>query len=349
MNGDYSTDEGIVDYDIEDERIKSYLLLKCGQALRRLIESIYCEYGFLLNDESRKIYEDLREYILSVDESMDEECKAQYSLFLGVQVEMDFPEKLEDIDRGNNELGHKAGDLLKYLSMEEDDLLDFTGNVIYEIFEDLEELLTQVEKVIAKNNDARDAYVSSMKRNIDESILNASINTIEKEINFAYVENPQLRALLREYFEEGVKAFYHSLFRMTVIFSRSIMEALLVYALEIIEADAMINYAEKYKTRSDSPQWRYRIKDISRWDWSDLVEIASRNGIIKYKNLDKYLHNINQYRNTIHIYKNLVFQLRIDHREANHSLLFVSWLNDDLKTWCEGSKVKEKEHPNTSI
>ena len=330
-----ANDEAITSFDIGDERQKAYMLLCAGSAMRRFLNSIYCEYGILLNDESMKVYEDLRNYIVFLNDSLDADLQSENDLHLGIYIETCFPEKLNDIDRGGNEDGEgdKTEDFINNLNWYEKKIIKFTGNVIFDIFLDLQEILTETEKTIIKNNEVKVNYLASMKRNVDESIYAISISSIIEDLDFSYVEQVNLREILKDYLKEAVKAFQHDLFRTTVIFSRSIVEALFVYALEYIGSDARIDYATKYENRSKSYRWKEQVQNIARWDIGDLIDIAFKNGIIRTKYLDKYCFNINQYRNTIHIYKQLISPLTIDFRVAHLSLITLSFLSNDLEYW----------------
>ncbi len=350
MNNDFvNNDEEIADYDLDDERRKAYMLLRAGRTMRRLIDSIYCEYGLLLNDESREIYQDLRNNIIYLNNAMNDDCINANDLYLGTFVELDFAKKLDDIDRGDNEYGDKAKDIVSILHLDEQDIIKFTGNVIFDVFSDLQKTLDDAEKIINKNNETKAVYLASMKRNVDESVFAIAINTIVTDLDFSYVELIKLKEMLKEYLQEAVKAFHHDLFRTTVIFSRSIVEALLVYALECIGSDARIDYAAKYKKRSDSYHWKNKAKDITRWDMNDLIDIASQNGIFQTKYLDKYCGNLNYYRNTVHIYKNILFPVTIDFRIANISLTTLSLLNNDLKQWFSDFRENKNESSIISI
>lgn len=257
MNNDFvNNDEEIADYDLDDERHKAYMILRAGGTMRCLIDSIYCEYGLLINDESKEIYQGLRDYIIFLNNAMNDDCINANDLYLGTHVELCFPKKLDDIDRGDNEFGERAEDFVSVLHLQEQHIIKFTGNVIFDDFLDLQRILDKAEKIINKNNETKAVYLASMKRNVDESVFAIAINTIVTDLDFSYVEKIKLQEMLKEYLQEAVKAFHHDLFRTTVIFSRSIVEALLVYALECIGPDARIDYAAKYKKRTDSYHWK---------------------------------------------------------------------------------------------
>jgi hypothetical protein len=150
-----------------------------------------------LNDESRESYQDLREEIICVSDAMDDDCMRHYDLYLGVHVESTFPEELDDIDRGENDLGEKAQDFIDGLLAYEKLIIAFTGNVLFEIDSFRQETLDRAEKLIRSNNEEIAMYIGSMKKDTEQTVFSLAINTIATDLDFSYIEQAQLKELFR--------------------------------------------------------------------------------------------------------------------------------------------------------
>lgn len=114
------------------------------------------------------------------------------------------------------------------------------------------------------------------------------------EVDFSYVADPKVRAILNQFHEEAVDAFGNERYVAAVILCGGVLEGLLTFALAKHQSEAKEEYRRLVQ--------KAKIPRISEWHLEELIEIASRVDLIS-KSAAKGASAVRDFRNLIHPYK----------------------------------------------
>lgn len=113
------------------------------------------------------------------------------------------------------------------------------------------------------------------------------------EVDFSWVADPKLRAVLQQFHTEAVDAYAANRHVAAVVLSGAVLEGMLTFLLMKREPEA--------KKAFEAARGR-RARAVSGWRLEDLVEIASRLNLIG-ETAARAAPAVRDFRNMIHPYK----------------------------------------------
>jgi len=209
------------------------------------------------------------------------------------------------------------------------------------IFAD-EGLVEAVHQVVQKTNKRvsgvlplfnRDAYISSSSVKIQGlrayvttavSFLSVAIEdegsiAAEHLLDFTYVGSSKLRSLLQRDYRELLRALNSKCWKAAVVLSGGLIEALLM--------DQLHRVAQTAHTALSAPK---KNPDILTWRFIDLINVAVEVGIVS-KGAEKLSHSVRDYRNLVHLHKELEDALGADEHEAKIAFNVLNLIDRDLQ------------------
>ena len=110
------------------------------------------------------------------------------------------------------------------------------------------------------------------------------------EVDFSWVADPKLRDILQQFHTEAVDAYGAKRHVAAVVLSGAVLEGMLTFALMKRESEAK----QAFQTRTGR-----RSRAISEWRLEELVEVASRLGLIG-ETAARAAPAVRDFRNMIH-------------------------------------------------
>jgi hypothetical protein len=144
-------------------------------------------------------------------------------------------------------------------------------------------------------------------------------------VDFGFVSNDALRALIQKDYEEVKKTHQAGAFKSTIVLCGAILEAALVDALMLEEDKAKFDYYQKYLQNKKE---QAKPPEIDQWELYRLVDIAYHRGIVK-ADVRKLAHIVRDYRNLVHLFYQLKEDLKANEEIASAvvNLLTISLAN----------------------
>lgn len=133
-------------------------------------------------------------------------------------------------------------------------------------------------------------------------------------VDFSFVRNDALRALIQKDYVEIGKTHQAGAFKSTILLCGAILEAVLVDALMLEENQAKFDYYQKYLQNKKE---QTELPEIDQWEFYRLIEIAYHRGVVK-ADVRKLAHIVRDYRNLVHLF----YQLK-ETLEANEGIASV--------------------------
>lgn len=148
--------------------------------------------------------------------------------------------------------------------------------------------------------------------------INQSTNIpVTEKRQFSFVGNPKLKAIIERDYEEIQKAFIANCWKSVLILCGGVIEAILTDLLIVNEAAAI--------AAESAP----RIKDITRWDFSKLIDVAVELKLVSL-GVQKLSHPLREYRNLVHPSNEIRKQLSFNAEEAKIAIEVLHMLHRDL-------------------
>jgi hypothetical protein len=175
-------------------------------------------------------------------------------------------------------------------------------------------------------NENKSAYVQAIEKPENNTIKAFSIEALKKEISFEWIDETQLKTKMEKYIEESFDVFRSNGFLSCTIMLRSVMEALLVYTLKGVRANALIAFFELFNIETrHNPKHKY----IDKWTFAQLVKVALHMGYIQDPQFEKELLSFGSVRNNIHLYRSLK-QQEVGFADAAFGYYLLKQLNHQL-------------------
>ncbi|MBM3157303.1 MAG: hypothetical protein FJ004_08485 [Chloroflexi bacterium] len=152
-----------------------------------------------------------------------------------------------------------------------------------------------------------------------------SARTLLPSVDFSFISNNALRALIQKDYEEVKRTYQAGAFKSTIVLCGAILEAALVDALMLEGDKAKFDYYQKYlqnkKEQAEAPE-------IEKWELYRLVDIAYHRGIVK-ADVKRLAHIVRDYRNLVHLFYQLKEGLQANKEIASAvaSLLTIALVN----------------------
>jgi hypothetical protein len=162
------------------------------------------------------------------------------------------------------------------------------------------------------------AYVASALSLLSVAIEDEGAITADL-LDFAYVSDSRLRAILQRDYRELLRAITGKCWKAAVVLSGGIIEALL--------ADQLLRDIPKATCARSAPK---KNLDIPSWRFVELINVAVETGIVS-KGAEKLSHSVREYRNLVHLHKELKDNLRADEHEARIALNVLQLVDRDLQ------------------
>lgn len=163
------------------------------------------------------------------------------------------------------------------------------------------------------------AYVATAVPVLSVAIEDEGSITGEQLLDFSYVKNIKLRAVLQRDFRELLRATNGRCWKAAVVLSGALMEALLIDQLGNTQGAALAVSAPN-KNQDDIPNWRF----------VDLINVAVEVRIVS-KSVGKLSHSVREYRNLVHLHKELKDGLIAEEHEARIALNILNLIDRDLQ------------------
>ncbi len=168
------------------------------------------------------------------------------------------------------------------------------------------------------NIDAVRTYLGIALGRLKIAIDEPSITPITEERDFSFINDEELKQIIKRDFSEIQRAFVGQCWKSVIILCGGAIEAILT--------DLLIANESQAKNSGKAPN----KPDITRWDLSDLINVCVDLSLVS-PGVDKLSHSLREYRNLVHpgneIRKNLTF----DAEEAKIALEVLNMVYRDLK------------------
>lgn len=155
--------------------------------------------------------------------------------------------------------------------------------------------------------------LEAMLEEEDETQANPVVQVRE----FPYVQDPDLRKILKRDYQEIQRAYVANCWKSVIILAGGAIEALL---LDALSADA-----GKATAAPSAPN----KKDLNKWDLADLIKVAVEIGVVP-NGVDKLSHSIREYRNLVHPGNELRQKLAFGHEEARIAVEVLNMVDREL-------------------
>ena len=146
----------------------------------------------------------------------------------------------------------------------------------------------------------------------------ASVTLITEERDFSFVNDNQLRLILKRDFSEIQRAYISTCWKSVIILCGGAIEAILT--------DLLIANEAKAKASGRAPINKY---DITRWDLSDLINVSLYLKLVS-PGVEKLSHSLREYRNLVHPGNEMRNKLTFDAEEAKIALEVLNIVYRDL-------------------
>lgn len=161
------------------------------------------------------------------------------------------------------------------------------------------------------------AYVASVVPILRLAIENEGTITADL-LDFAYVANTHLRAILQRDYRDLQRAIAAKFWKGAVILSGGLLEALL--------ADQLLSHGSKAISAASAPK---KNPDILSWRFVELIAVSAEIGIVS-KGAERLSHSVREYRNLVHPHKELRDKLVANEPEAKIALQVLHLVDRDL-------------------
>ncbi len=146
----------------------------------------------------------------------------------------------------------------------------------------------------------------------------ASIPVTEKR-QFAFVSDLNLRTIIERDYNEIQRAYVSECWKSVIILCGGGIEAILT--------DLLISNKTAAKATKSAP----RTPDITRWDLSNLIDVAVELTLVS-TSVEKLSHPIREYRNLVHPGNELRNKLRFSAEEAKIAIEVLNIVHRDLSS-----------------
>lgn len=331
------TDSQLSDDEFEHRALSRFCQL--GAVFTKLILTVRTDYGWLYDDEAASLYEALRRELLFYAAGFVSDSEFSY---LHAELDLHFPDELYAQNKYSSvcmeefpetefqDWFESAPDTVDGFESARQDVFQAIGRQIHPFIFDSRALIIEANKACARIQHKREEAEQQWSNDLSAVSDSLRINTLIDELDFAYVMNEAMRTGLVEYSKEAIEAFKYGLYRSSLICARAAIEALFVYALQFNGDDAKLCYFEDICKGSS----RQRVPSIERWNFYQLVKIATKQGIVQTKNLDRYALRVNEMRNSLHI-SCFASKLVVNASDAVFALSVLSQINGEVVDYCE--------------
>ena len=155
--------------------------------------------------------------------------------------------------------------------------------------------------------------ITRLESEIDQT---ADISVTEK-LQFPFIVDSTLRSIVERDYEEIQKASISNCYKSVIILCGGTIEAILT--------DVLL----KNKPQATSSESAPRIKDISRWTFSDLIDVVVELNLVTV-GVQKLSHPLREYRNIIHPSYEIRNHLQFGAEEAKIALAMLHIVHRDL-------------------
>lgn len=150
-------------------------------------------------------------------------------------------------------------------------------------------------------------------------------------IDFSFIKNDEIKNdLLRDVNELG-DAYKNTMYKTTVIFCGTIIEALLISALKQDENNAKSKYFEEYCEKKCN---KANPPEVEKWQLKELIKISEKMGIIT-QDATEFSNFVRNYRNMVHIYKQVNTHFEINQNTAKMAIFLLRIIYENIIKWLE--------------
>jgi len=144
-----------------------------------------------------------------------------------------------------------------------------------------------------------------------------------QKIDFAFVQDDQVRAVLDDYYSQAVKASVADSYLGTIVACGSVVEGLLTWAL-LLKQDFALKSARACKDKQG------QVRPLREWSLSNLIDVCVELGLIG-KTAKQAAWALKDFRNFIHPYNLLQQSARPDQALAMSAIAAVSEITRSLE------------------
>lgn len=310
--------------------------IQFGKALCETIQSVYTTHGWFQDKRTAEIYLELREKIIMLGDNYEDETRSSEYGDIVNSVEFDCPENLyaEYCPYGATSLNELKSDwyeiaptVVNHILEVIPDIEKIIGHSLVKMPAEYVEIVERAYENAKTVNDSKLAYIQAIESPENKSLKSFSVDDLKKEITFDWIDDKKLKTKMEKYIEESFEVFRSNSFLSCTNLLRSVMEALLVYTLKGVRANALIAFFEVFniETRHNSNH-----KYIDKWNFAQLVKVALRMGYIQDSQFEKELLSFGSVRNNIHLYWSLFKQQEVGFTDAAFGYYLLKQLNQQL-------------------
>lgn len=161
------------------------------------------------------------------------------------------------------------------------------------------------------------SYTSMALGRLKIAIEQPSDTPITESRQFAFISDINIRKIIERDYDEIQRAYISKCWKSVIILCGGTIEAILT--------DLLISYDTKAKQAKSAPN----KTDISRWDLSDLINVAVEIQLVSV-GVEKLSHPIREYRNLVHPGNEIRNKLKFDAEEAKIALEVLHIVHRDL-------------------
>lgn len=163
------------------------------------------------------------------------------------------------------------------------------------------------------------AYVATAVSMLSVAIEDEGTITAEQLLDFSYIGSLKLRAVLQRDYRELLRALNGRCWKAAVVLSGGLIEGLLI--------DQLLQNSQKSTSAVAAPK---KNQDIPTWRFVELINVAVEVGLVS-RGAEKLSHSVREYRNLVHLHKELKDELVAGEQEARIALNLVSLIDRDLR------------------
>ncbi|MFH0942198.1 MAG: hypothetical protein V1823_04170 [Chloroflexota bacterium] len=161
------------------------------------------------------------------------------------------------------------------------------------------------------------AHIAMVLGRLQIVIEQPSDTPITESRQFAFISDTNIRKIIERDYDEIQRAYISKCWKSVIILCGGAIEATLT--------DLLVCHETASKQANSAPQ----KPDISRWDLSELINVAVELQLVT-SGVEKLSHSMREYRNLVHPGNEIRNKLHFDAEEARISLEVLNILHRDL-------------------
>ena len=314
-------------------------LFQLLKVLAPLLRVVHTSYGWLYDDEAAEIYREIRSELDFVCSTiLDEELIGETPA-----IEYGLPDELYAKKRWSDNSIENGVELPPQEWY--DGILDAIDDVeklaklafdridrkIVPLTNEIRSLMANAKGVTARLQKNREEVISQWGSEITAVTQSTELSSLIRDLEFQFVTNTRLRTALERYTTEAVDAYRNELYLSSIIQTRAAIETLLVWVLELNEADAKLDYLAIWTKRRTN---QTKLPEIDRWEFPVLIEVAKKHRILRTENFERYAIRINSSRNMLHPSKFSDREVPTAN-DAALAIICLCWLTRDVKEYVQ--------------